>query len=233
MGPVIFEFICADCAHADNVLFTLNDDYERFHECVDDCLVWCDIVFYGIPVGLTDDQMEEIYERNYRHAVRIGRLTGCLILARDLLEMDEDPLMACDAADADLGYIMAALTDTDGPLNEETGDFYQDVFYLHDLEIGKKYGDLYKGKILDDLPNLIFSFLHVVPDVFAFYPAPLRCAKDPQGEGNELLPSIVAKKGQVSGSSYPVDTRDLKEYAFYKARGYREAGGSGVLYRHL
>ena len=64
-------------------------------------------------------------------------------------------------ADMDLEYVISALSDKDCPLNEETGDLYQDVFYIHDIEIGKEYGDLLKGRILDELPNLVFSLLHV------------------------------------------------------------------------
>lgn len=197
MGSIMFKYICADCGYGNNVLLTLNDDYDAFQDCVDDCLIWCTITFYGIPMGFTDDQMDEIYDRNYYYAVPIGRLKGCLILNKRLLELGEDPLEICDDADADLEFIMSALVDTEGPLNEETGDPLQDVFYIHEIEIGKEYGDLYKGKIIDSLPDLLFSFLHVEPDIIAYCPAPLEYTRDPaEAERQELLMRIAAQKAE-------------------------------------
>ncbi|ADY55587.1 hypothetical protein Sgly_1273 [Syntrophobotulus glycolicus DSM 8271] len=38
---------------------------------------------------------------------------------------------------------------------------------------------------------------------------------------------------RYSGSSYPEDAKDKKEYAFYKANGVEEAGVNRLLYKYV
>jgi hypothetical protein len=190
-----------------------------------------------------------------------------------MIEEGYDPLEVCDASDGDLEYTISALSDEDGPLNMETGDPEQDVFYIHELQMESGNDDApLKGRILDELPGLIFSFLHIAPDILAFYPAPLEYTPDPaEEERYQILQNIAAQKidsaigaiigeqpaeqpgGNVlkfadayrfsedelkfvtrrrySGSSYPDEAKDLKEYAFYQANGFEEVGNSRLLYK--
>ncbi len=256
---IAFELICADYTSLNNVIFYLEDGYEP--DCVDDCIIWGVITFYGVPEDLPDDQMNEIYEGNYEKAIKIGEIFGCLIISKYMLDVGEDPLFVCDASSGDLEYVMSALSDAGGPLNMEP---YQDVYYIHEIKIDGEYEPILKGKILDELPNIIFSLLHVSPDIVAFYPAPLEYTPDPaEKEKYDRLQRIAAQKldlalnpkenGNVinfasaykfsdddlkmvtrrrySGSSYPEEAKDLKEYAFYQAHGFEEAGNSRVLYK--
>jgi len=83
--------------------------------------------------------MGSIYEADYGDAVKIGELFGCLILCRQIIDENEDPLIICDDIDGDLEYTISALSDHDGPQNPEEGDPYQDVYYIHDFKMKEGY----------------------------------------------------------------------------------------------
>ena len=181
----------------------------------------------------------------------------------------------CDDVDGDLEYTISALSDKDGPLNAETGDAYQDVYYIDELKMETSYNDAsLKSRIIEELPTLIFTLFHVTPDLLAFYPAPLEYTPDPskrakyqalQGIAAQKIDSAIdaittkgAKKQEdektlnfaavyqfsedelnlimrrrYSGSSYPKEAKDMKEYDFYEANGFQEAGDSRLLYKHI
>lgn len=266
-----FKSICADYSVKNSIIFDIDDDYNYNYDCVDTCLIWNCINFYGIPFGLSDNQIEGIYDGDYQEVVKIGKMRGCLILCKQMIEEGWDPLEVCDESSGDLEYTISALSDEDGPLNMETGDPEQNVFYIHELQIEAEYDDeLLKGRIIDELPGLIFSFLHVAPDILAFYPAPLEYTPDPVVEERyQILQDIAAQKidsvidsiskkqhgsnvfqfadayrfsedelkfvtrRRYSGSSYPDEAKDLKEYSFYQANGFEEAGNSRLLYKFV
>ena len=85
-------------------------------------------------------------------------------------------MLVCDDLDGDLEYAMSTLTFTEGLLNEESGDPYQNVYYLDEITMEEGYKDDYelKERILMELQNLVFSFLHVSPDLIVHYPLPIR-----------------------------------------------------------
>ncbi len=269
-----FQSICASYSGKNTIIFDLDDNYNSDTcDCVDTCLIWNRITFYGIPFGLSDDQLDSIYDGDCHELVKIGELLGCLILCKQIIEEDHDPLEVCDASDGDLEYTISALSDENGPLNIETGDPEQDVFYIHKLKMESGHDDeLLKGRILEELPSLIFSFFHILPDILAFYPAPLDYTPDPaEEERYQILQKISTQKlestiasnieeqpteqsnGNVlsfadayqfsedelkfvtrrrySGSPYPDEAKDLKEYSFYEANGFEEAGDSRLLYK--
>ncbi len=190
-----FHSICADYSCNNNHVFDIESDYDDYH-CHDTCVVWNYLTFYGVPFDLLDDKMSSIYEGDYGDAVKIGELFGCLILCRQIIDEGEDPLIICDDIDADLEYTISALSDEDGPLDPENGDPYQDVYYIHQLRMESDYDDvLLKSRIIKELPRLIFKFSHVVPDILAFYSAPLEYTRDPDKEARyEALQSIHSQK---------------------------------------
>ncbi|MCR4443252.1 MAG: hypothetical protein NUV48_14050 [Peptococcaceae bacterium] len=187
------QFVCADFSCKDNTIFDLDDDRDGINDLVDDCLVWTDITFYGI---FSDEQYDKALEMDYRELAKLGRLTGRLILCKYILLEDSDPFEVCDAESAELGYAISVLTDRGGPLNRKTGDPFQDVFYIHELKMEKEYEKKsLKRRILIALPNLIFSFLHVLPEILACCPAPLICPLSPaESERYETLQKIASQK---------------------------------------
>jgi hypothetical protein len=115
---------------------------------------------------LSDNQLGNIDNGDYLNAVKIGKLFGCLVLCKQMIKEDNDPLEVCDDSDGDLEYTISALRDEGGPLNLEHGNPDQDVYYIHELQMESGYEyDPLKSKILEELPGLILSFLHVAPDI--------------------------------------------------------------------
>lgn len=271
---VLFESICADASGNRNHIFQLDSDHSNY-DCVDTCVIWDRIIFYGIPFDLSEDQMYRIYEGDYSNANKIGEILGCLILCKQILNVGDDPLDICDAVDGDLEYTISALSDKDGPLNIESGEPYQDVYYIHGLKMEASYDDVaLKSRIINELPGLILSLFHVAPDLLAYYPMPLEFTPNPEQEAryqalqniakqkmesafNVLNKKVSQKKGDKkilrfgdayqlsedelnmvmrrrhSGSSYPEDAKDKREFDFYKGNGFEEAGDSRLLYKRV
>jgi hypothetical protein len=190
-----FESIFAICRDANTIDIYLNGDPEDvFDFTYDNCLIWCRINFYGISSDLSYKKKDKIIEGDIEGVPKVGELIGWLILSKQMLHMNQDPLEVCDAKDQDLEYIYSALSDEEGPLGD--GDLYQDVFYIHELQMEPEYEDTcIKGIILDELSNLVFTFLHVEPDIIAYYPAPLEYKPDPAKEKQyKILQRIASEK---------------------------------------
>lgn len=189
-----FQAICAAYSCDDNHIIDFESDYDDY-DCHDTCVVWNNIIFYGIPFDILDDNMGSIYEGDYKDAVKIGELFGCLILCRQIIDENEEPLIICDDIDGDLEYTISALSD-DGPLNPEQGDPYQDVYYIHELKMKEGYDEVpLKSRIINDLPQLILKFCHVLPDILAFYSSPLEYTRDPDKEARyKALQHIHSQK---------------------------------------
>lgn len=188
-----FQSICADFSDSQIHLFDIEKEYDDY-DCHDTCVIWSHITFYGVPLNASDDDIQSLYEHDYKNALKIGELTGCLIMCKQMLFESEDPLIICDDLDADLEYTVSALSDEECPLDENP---YQDVYYIHDLAMEDGYKDdvLLKSRIIDELPVLILKFLHVAPDILAFYPLPLEHEPDPDEEVRyNALQNIKAQK---------------------------------------
>ena len=186
-----FEYICADCSGKINHLFSM--DYPHEYDCHDTGVIWESLTFYGVPYNLSDEQLDEIGSGDYKSAVKLGSLFGCMILCKLILSQGEDPHMVCDDLDGDLEYVMSALQDTEQPLDI---DPEQDVFYIHEFEMEEGYNNMpLKARILDELPGLVLTFLHVLPDIVAFFPSPLEYEPDLEvEERKEAVLNIVSQK---------------------------------------
>ena len=211
-----FESICADFTVKQNSIFDIKNDckyeYECEYECEDTCIIWNNIKFYGVPFGLSDIQMSSVCDRNYNKVIKIGELFGCLILCKQMIKDGYDPLDECDGESADLEYTVSALQDEKGPLNYENGDPEQDVYYIRELKMEKGYDDiLLKNSIIEKLPYLIFYFLHVAPDILAFYPEPLQYEFNKETEEkHNMLRNIAAAKINLSTGHYDNDEQKDK-----------------------
>jgi len=152
-----------------------NDEYD----CHDTCVIGNRMIFYGVPFDVFDDKMSSVYDGDYSNLIKIGEITGYLILCKQMLYEGENPWAICDDLNGDLEYTISALMDEGGPLSSEEGDPEQDIYYIHEFVIVPDYNDIkLKRKIINELPNLIFTFLHVNPELLAFYPAPLEYPPD-------------------------------------------------------
>lgn len=209
---VEFESISASCSSIDNYLFNLDSKYS-YYDCTDSCIIWNNIAFYGIPSDLTDEQMDNIYEGDYHDAIKIGELLGCLILCKQILNEGYDPVEICDNESGELEYAMSALSDIEGPLNLDSGDPYQDVYYIHELNMFPSYDDeLLKSKIIDELPRIIISLLHASPEIIAYYPSPLEYEPDPNELArNEALKLFAAQKMEAVAKRMNLHNDDISE----------------------
>jgi len=186
-----FKYICIDCSEKINHLFSM--DYPREYDCRDTGVIWKTLTFYGVPCNLLDEQMEEIDAGDYDRAVKLGSLFGCMIFCKQILSQGEDPYTVCDDLNGDLEYVMSALRDSEQPLDT---DPEQDIFYIHQFEMEKDYNSIpLKARILRELPGLVLTFLHALPDIIAFFPSPLVYELDPEVEARkDAMLNIVRQK---------------------------------------
>lgn len=176
-----FEYICAECPDTKKHMFRLNKD-ECDYDCDSHrtCIIWNNIVIYGVPVGFSEEEWEEDDQDAYNNAIKIGKIKGCLILCNQILSLGEEPLDICDDESADLEYTISSLSDENGPLNIETGEPFQDVYYIDDFTMEPEYDDPeLKSRILQELPHIIFTLFHNTPELIAYYPSPLDYEPDP------------------------------------------------------
>lgn len=140
----------------------------------DNYAVWCNITLYGVPEELSEEKENEIYNGNFEQAIHIGELIGCLILCKQMFEAGQDPYTVCDDISGELEFVMSALQEENGPLNDEIHDDYQDVFYIEELQLKSKYKtQKLSVSILNSVPDMIFSLYHVYPNILCYYPRPL------------------------------------------------------------
>lgn len=250
------ESLCADYSESKSHVFDVHGD-GRAYDCHNTCIVWNRVTFYGLPFDLQDDRMAPIYQGDYRDAVKIGEMLGCLILCRQLQDDGQDPLVICADIDEELGYVISALSDDeDGPLSLENGDPYQNVYYIHELAMEEGYGDQYLvSRIIKELPGLVLTFCHVVPDILAFYPAPADLIPDEENEAitQEVpgpIPGPTIEYHPIFGQQLRLDKREGSDvrlveasdfagsaysinYEVFAKVGFKEVGDSGVLYKYV
>lgn len=137
------------------------------------------IDFLGIPFGLSEKDEDDIAEGDYSKAVKVATVFGWMILCRDMIYNEYDPLEVCDDANGDLEYTISALQDEGGPLNDTSGDSTQNVFYIHEIAMDEPDSEI-KQRIINELPYLIRDFLHVEPEILAYYPSRVESDWEPE-----------------------------------------------------
>ena len=158
-------------------------------------LVAIDWTFWGVPHGGEDILYDALDYDNYDDCVKLGALSGYLILCKQMIADGYDPLTVCDDESADLEYTMSALIDEGGPLNEWTGEPLLDVLYINELTIEESLRRQGLGsRLLQETPVICRELLHVLPDILAYYPTPTDRDWRKDKERNIALSDIAAKK---------------------------------------
>lgn len=193
-------------------------DWENYEgmDCHENCVLYHSFKVYGIPKNLKKEEKEELWEGPTKKLIPLATITGTLILCDEIFRRGEEPLLVCDDLDGDLEYAMSTLTFTEGLLNEESGDPYQNVYYLDEITLEEGYKDDYelKERILMELENLVFSFLHVSPDLIVHYPLPIRekiQKEEIKDERVEKLTTLHQQKVDAIIAGTPFFTGDKKE----------------------
>ena len=128
-------------------------------------------VFWGVPDDDSSTLIESIILGDFSNCTRICTLYGNIILCKQMIIDGYDPLIVCESESDDLQDVMNALLTTGGPLNEISGDPFQDVFYIGELAMKESLQDRHLGsRILQELPRLSATLLHVTPDILVYYP---------------------------------------------------------------
>jgi len=205
--------------------------------------------FWGVPSERDDVFINAVDNNDYSGCIKLGTLSGELILCRQMIADGYDPLDVCDDKSADLEYTMSALVDEGGPLNEWTGDSLLDVFYIDEIEIEEPFLNADMGsRLLQELPSLCLELLHVSPKILAYYPAPIRRDWRIKSEKEIALQNATANKIEMyypsddeikmltgrrfSGSSYPEELKDYHIIDFYQKNGFQELGDSRLMYAY-
>ena len=198
---------------------------------------------------------------------RCGLVSGTLVLGREIDcrtpdsvdRRDEYMNLLCDDMDADLGYVVSALLENDGPLSIEETVCGIDHFYIDEVHA---VDDALLPEILQVIPEMVFRHLHVYPELLSYYPEPLphgdlRTEQDKQFEENakkthaaimEMIfngtydkqnPQLTLTKEQMrvvqgmrqQGDSYPAEYIDKEHWETFLDAGFAEWNGTRVLYR--
>ena len=156
-----FGWIFADCGNNSAVL-NLDSDGDQSTDYYDYVLNLI-IDLYGFPADLSESEEHEVYSGHCDRRVKLGTLSGSLVLG-DQAEADGyDLYEVCDANSGDLEYAMAHLLRTD--LFDEVEHTF---FYLDDLvmEPGQEH---HKSMLLRYIPSLLFRLRSVRPAFTLFY----------------------------------------------------------------
>ena len=234
--------------------------YEETDEPYDSYITYCSLKIYGIPDDLTDDDEEEIYNGEINKAVKVGTVTGLLILGGQAAKTGMDIYDICDCTDADAEFIYSALQEGDRPLAYEP---YLDVFYITVIEMNNGFNtDELKLRIIECLPQFLLRAYHTYPDIIAAYPQPLSYEKPlhqkvKEGMAIEIsrdmmrrFPNAAAPDDEsgirlvldedqqnyilgrrIKGEGYPASAIDKAEWEFYHAAGFKEHLNTRVLFK--
>ena len=192
---------------SNEAIFSTNDKPGWLFD-IDDTIYLIPIswTFWGVPPDVADDEVYDALEdKGFLQYEKIGDFSGYLVLCSQLISDGFDPLDVCDSGSADLEYMMSALVDEGGPLNEETGEPMLDVLYIHELSVSEKLrGEGWGSRLIQELPFLVRKFLHTVPDIITYYPAPIEQNWHQETERERALNHILSTR--MANAVLPEDT---------------------------
>ena len=222
-----------------------------------------------VPVSIDIYQLDDYPEEEIEEPIgeRIGFVNGYLVLGRELECMTPSDVhnrdaymnLICDDIDADLGYVISALLEDDGPLSLERTAIGVDHLYIDEIHLSDTS---LMTSVLDALPEMVFMHLHVYPEIMSYYPAPLphevkkteeelafeekagllQAAIAEQiltGKKDPEMPELALTEEQFRvvagmrqyGDTYPAKFIDKKAWQPYLDAGFEEWKHTRVLYR--
>lgn len=177
----IYKGLVADFHDGGRRMFCLDEEpgSSYSYDNTQTYLLPASIGFFGIPLGLCETDEDRISEGDYSKATKVASVFGWMILCRDMIYNEYQPLEVCDDENGDLEYTISALQDVGGPLNDASGDSTQNVFYIHEIKMDE-HNDEMEARIINELPYLLRDFLHVEPEILAYYPSPMESDWEPE-----------------------------------------------------
>lgn len=138
---------------------------------------------YGIPAEWDEEKIEEAIDCE-KTTISLGKISGYLVLGQALSLIGGDTLDYCDAADGELENAVSALMERNGPLADDD----MNIFYISNAYVSDKDA---MALFLEELPDMIFTHLHILPDLIAVSPAPLPHEKSKLEQIQEDLAMIA------------------------------------------
>lgn len=158
--------------------------------------------FFAVPKDNEEIFNNALEDGNLSECIKLGTLRADLILCGEMLSDGCDPLYLCDAVSGDLECMMSIMTSDGGPLNDEMGDQFEDILYIHELDIENKHNQV-KSRILQELPYLCRKLMHIKPDIISYYI-----------------------------SDFASDEKSKQLESFYKTNGFQNVCESNLIYAY-
>lgn len=142
-------------------VFSIDDDPGKWIDLYDDTIdiiSWDCFSIRGIP---------DVSENVPCSGIQIGSIFGCNVPVGLIENLYADPYEVCDAADADLEAMYSVI------LEYELKEMDDNIYYIREIELKPECQGLgYEAAILQQLPAIIVTALHVFPSLLMYYPAP-------------------------------------------------------------
>jgi ribosomal protein S18 acetylase RimI-like enzyme len=164
-----FETIAIRCEAASNEtsIFSVNDKIGIWVSPYDDTLTWVEFTVYGLLDS--EDEQEKAQENDFSSTTQIGKISGYHIPLSLIINLHGDLYAVCDSANADLEAMISVIQEFED-IFEDFG-FYDDMFYIHEIELLSDYQNLgYEKNLLLQLPAIITKALRVFPSLLMYYP---------------------------------------------------------------
>jgi len=163
------------------------------------------IKLYGVPDSWDEDRIEAAIDCE-NEAIALGEISGYMVLGQALCLIGADFLEYCDNADGELEHAASALMERGGPLNEDSN-----LFHITGFNLTENISTEAVRKLLIELPDIIFTHMHVTPNVISVSPAPLPHEKSKLEQVQEGLAQIAYHEtskrvdAQIFGDDYDAD----------------------------
>lgn len=130
-------------------------------------LPYITINLYGIP-SVWDDEKKDQAIGDVTKAVPIGDISGYFVLGEAIYNNGGDILDYCDSVSALIENPVSALIEMSGPLCEDSN-----LFHIIEFNISDSVDEDDIENLLSELPDILFTHIHVLPDIISVYPEPL------------------------------------------------------------
>jgi len=149
-----------------------------------DAINWSILNVYG--VSDSEDDLDKIDEGDFSSFAKIGEIFGCHIAKSLITNLHYDTYTACDDECGDLESMYSALMEHDD--YEEIDVEVDNIYYIHEVSISPEYQGMgYEKIILNQLPAIIVSFLHIFPDLLMYFPTPTKYDEPKRDEEAEAI----------------------------------------------
>lgn len=192
---------------------------------------------YGVPKENCTVISDECHKGNYSNAIKVGEVSGTLILGGEENDLRSDPGYKRGDHSANIRYVDDVLYyDELGPFP----DSHLNTLFIHEFSIEEPYRNNGIGSlVLQNLPQLIQRHLHIEPNILACLPfgipSPTEEAKITvfeRGKTQEELFNDLL--GQNSDSAIQSLAQRIERlFGFYQRNGFKEVGDSGLLYKKI